>query len=491
MIESRTMSEPLKLRGNRCFASLPAVIIGLLICKTCLFIAVGQAPLQSDALTYWRGGERIVDGDWLLLREPPEITRTPGYLLYVAFFQSVCGPRALAATIIVQQLLVLANAFLACWTCWQLTRAKSVVLLCLALSLFCISAHGVAVQLLSDTLLSFLLTLCVAAVSAWFVAPSPTRAAAIGAVLGAAILVKPVAQLAWAPIVVTMLFAVGRGLSWRRRATQATCVLLAAGLIVAPWLIRNQVYFGGPFLTKFAGRALWWSCFRESPVGRLNPSIPFAEDGPATNAVRGAVPDVDPHDTWATYKELVRRGYSQIDADDLMLCAAKEAIRAHPWEYCRSRCIRAIWFWVTPNGTCRPNAGDFEAGTVRPASEVPQRPSDDDDYQGQVAWHSSWYFTDGKLNFLWYPHPVLYAAAALTTLAALVVLLRTPACRAPATFFALWLAYFFIVTVVSGSPEYRYRMILEPTMIAISVTAWHRLRVGRPMKKDPAGGNGP
>ena len=66
---------------------------------------------------------------------------------------------------------------------------------------------------------------------------------------------------------------------------------------------------------------------------------------------------------------------------------------------------------------------------------------------------------------------------AVVTLSALVFLLRTPACRGPAIFLGLWLAYFFAVTVLAASPEYRYRMILEPTMIMIVVAAWHHLRI--------------
>ena len=191
------------------------------------------------------------------------------------------------------------------------------------------------------------------------------------------------------------------------------------------------------------------------------------------------VPDVDPHESWTTYKELVLHGYSQIDADDLMFRAAKEGIAAHPREYALSRCVRAVWFWITPNGTYRPNTGDFEVGgpgTMYPSD--PRSPTSDE-YAGQAAWKSNWYFTQGRLNFLWHPHPLLYGAAAAVTLAALVFLLRAPASRGPAIFLTLWLGYFFAVTVFAGSPEYRYRMVLEPVMIVIVATASCRFCMAR------------
>ena len=81
--------------GSRRFALLAAGLIVLHLCKVGAFIAVGQAPLQSDAAIYWDDGQRILAGDWLLVRDPVEVSRTPGYLLFVAFFQAACG-RALS-----------------------------------------------------------------------------------------------------------------------------------------------------------------------------------------------------------------------------------------------------------------------------------------------------------------------------------------------------------------------------------------------------------
>ncbi len=352
------------------------------------------------------------------------------------------------------------------------------MLLCLALSLLCFSSHGVAVRLLSDTLLSFLVTLSVAITVGWFQRPSVGRALAIGAVLGAAIMVKPVAQWAWLPIVAAMLLKAACDVPWRWRLAHAACVVLAAGLVVGPWVVRNEVCFGSPFVTKFAGRSLWWSCFRGDPASRFNAPIPFAEHGRATLAVRQAVPGVDLHNTWKTYKELLVHGYSQIAADEVMLCSAKEAIQENPGKYALSRFFRAVWFWITPNGTWRPRTADFDVRGSLAEQDSPDVLPQADEYAGQSVWKSDWYFTQGRLNVIWRPHPLLYAAAAVATLVGLIFLIRLPECRAVAIFLALWLGYFFAVTVMVASPEYRYRMILEPTMIMIVVTACQRFRSG-------------
>jgi 4-amino-4-deoxy-L-arabinose transferase-like glycosyltransferase len=449
-----------------------ALLVALHIAKTAAFIAAGQGPLQGDAAVYWSLGERIVDGHWLLLDNPPEITRTPAYPYYVAFFQATCGRHALAAAIVVQQLLLLANVALAAWTCWLLTGGKrSSILLCLVLSLGCFSCYGVGVQLLSDAVLTFLLTLSVSFIVAWRQRPSPWLALALGLALGAAVLTKPVAQFAGLILCGWMLVRHGEYSLWKRIG-HVGLVAATSVALVAPWLVRNEVNFGEPFLTRFAGRALWWSCFKGNPADKLDPPIPFA-NGPATRTVCQAVITVNPHDTWGTFKDLVRLGCSESAADDLMLRAAKEAIRENPWKFFVSRCRRYAWFWLTPNETYRPNAGDFQFGIARPKWEYGTAAKADDgfDVPGQVTWHASWYFRRGRLNSLWYPHPLIYGLAALTCAVSIGVLAKTPKSRGLALFFVLWLGYFSAVTALFGCPGYRYRMVLEPVMIVLVVCA--------------------
>ncbi len=480
---------------HRTVLALIALLVGLHIVKVAAFIAAGQGPLQGDTAVYWSLGERIVAGDWLLLDNPPEVTRTPAYPYYVAFFQATCGRHALAAAIIMQHVMLLANVALAAWTCWLLTEKRSSILLCLVLTLGCFSCFGVGVQLLSDTLLTFVLMLGVALAAAWRRRPSPWLALALGLALGTAVLTKPAAQFAGLILCGWMLLGgapaqrVGGEYSWRKRVGHGCLVIVTALALVAPWLVRNQARFGEPFLTRLAGRALWWSCFKGNPADKFDPPIPFA-DGPATRTVRQAVKTVNPHDTWGTFKELVRLGCSESAADELMLRAAKEAIRENPWKYFVSRCRRYVWFWLTPNETYRPNTGDFSFGVDRPKLEFGtdvSKGAENGGVEGQVTWRGNWYFQQGRLNILWHPHPAIYAVAVLACAASIIVLVRTPQTRGLALFFGLWLGYFSAVTVLFGCPSYRYRMLLEPAMIVLTVcgaeTFWamkvpHRKQLG-------------
>jgi hypothetical protein len=166
--------------------------------------------------------------------------------------------------------------------------------------------------------------------------------------------------------------------------------------------------------------------------------------------------------------------------------AAKEAIRENPWKYFVSRCRRYIWFWLTPNETYRPNTGDFKFGIDRAKWEY-STPSpngaDELDVEGQSTWHAGWYFQQGRLNFLWHPHPLVYLLAVLACVASICILLLAPTTRGVAIFFALWLGYFSAATTLFGCPSYRYRMILEPAMIVLVVTGWETFLARRAEKQ--------
>ena len=252
---------------RRCgYPAIVALLVVLLLGQTAAFVAAGQASLHGDASVHWSLAKQIVAGDWLLASDPPDVTHMPGYPYFVAFFQATCGGRALVAAIVAQHLLLLANVVLAAWTCGRLTGKRSSVPLCLALMLACFSCHGVAVHLLSDCLLSFLLTLCIALAVAWRRSPSRWRAAALGLALGAAVMTKPVAQFAGLLIC-----------GW---------VLLAPnGRVGRPW---PNVGVGGTRYSWLAGRGL-----------RLGPAV---GDGPR-DAVAGTKRDL----LWTSFLDEVRR----------------------------------------------------------------------------------------------------------------------------------------------------------------------------------------
>jgi 4-amino-4-deoxy-L-arabinose transferase-like glycosyltransferase len=74
----------------------------------------------------------------------------------------------------------------------------------------------------------------------WLVFERPAtagRAVAVGAVIGAGLLVRPTSMFLFAGVLAAFVLAVG----WRRGAALTAVAVAVAALVVAPWTVRNQV----------------------------------------------------------------------------------------------------------------------------------------------------------------------------------------------------------------------------------------------------------
>lgn len=95
--------------------------------------------------------------------------------------------------------------------------------------------------LMSETLFAFLVTLALLLALRLRERPSVGRAVVLGLVLGAAVLTRAEAAV-FAVLLLAPLVA-RRGASWRDRLLPAALGLLAIGLVVVPWTVRNQSTF--------------------------------------------------------------------------------------------------------------------------------------------------------------------------------------------------------------------------------------------------------
>jgi hypothetical protein len=171
------------------------------------------------------------------------------------------------------------------------------------------------------------------------------------------------------------------------------------------------------------------------------------------------------------FPALQKLGYSQLESQAIMEGVSFEAIQAHPWRYCTSRCRRFVWFWITPNGTFRPTpelAPPPE--TLLPPGDQPPAPHRLAEME-QHRWRGAWYFDRGRLDWLFHPSAVLYAASACAAFVAVGILLWDRRQRILGIALGLWLLYFSVVTVLAACAEYRYRMVLEPAMVVAVASA--------------------
>ncbi len=442
--------------STRRFRWLVGALLALHVAKALVFFAGGQAPLKWDSLEYWGMARDLAAGNWL--EGSRAVHRPPGYPAFLALHQLVFGRYAVAAVVLVQLALVVVTAWLTGWMCGAVARSRAAFAVGLAAPLAWMEFPYLSLYLLSDGLLCGLFAGYAALVVAWMERPSVARATATGLLLGAAILVKPVAQLAWLPLVLAMIYRLRQteGAHALRR-TLAHVGALAATLVLAlgPWCLRNQAMWGEAFLTKFSGRVLWTSCFNPAGAGLDLP------DTPAMERVRAAAGDVG-FGNWSVFRALVQHGYSPPESDDLMLAAARDAIAANPLAFAASVLKRSIGFWTTPkrHGYWRNNEllTDEKSRPVGKSFEI----------ASVARWHArvgDRLRVDGPLQL----------AAPLLALIGLLGLARTPRLRPLALVLGATIAYLMLTVAAAILPMYRYRIPVDPLVITCIVAGGFRL----------------
>ena len=174
----------------------------------------------------------------------------------------------------------------------------------------------------------------------------------LGAALGLAILGN--ARLALLPLVVG-LWLVAR-LGWTSRSATAFLVVVGAtALVVAPWVVRNQVSVGCFALTTDS-RALW-------KANNLNTYDVLAGGGWIDDVpgIPGAPPS--PQDAWAIYERTGR--IVEVDECEQMRFYREEVVefwREHPDEKLRlaGQAARLLWQPNVLETTGRPGAGTWQ-----------------------------------------------------------------------------------------------------------------------------------
>jgi len=484
-------------RRKRLVLAAAAILVGLHLVKAGLFFAAGQPPLFRDALGYWGFGSQMSEGDWLLLQEKPAF-RPPAYPLLIGVCQTFFGTHALVAMAALQQLGVVATVLLSAWLSWRITGSRAAGLIALGLSLVCISRSYLGLYMLSDNLLCLTVILFFASLVLWLERPTPGRAAVVGALLGLSTLVKPVVQFAWLPMLVVMAVRLHERRETRSLVKQGAFLVGSMMLVLLPWLVRNQVCFGRPFLTKSMGRHTWECSLSGEPDDNwLNATLPFAADGPATAQMLAELEsaEVNPHKTWEVYYALFGAGHSEIESDDLMLAVGREAMRAQPWRFAYVRAYRCLLYWITSEETfhwyyLEPECGEAVADSVPDKPLAPTAPHIPPTYAGQQTWFSPPCadFLEGLTGCLWWPSRWLYALAAVAVLWSWIVWMERVGPRSLGLAVGLILLYFTLATGIPARPAYRYRMILEPLIVVVfscALLRWRPDRQGRPADWPP------
>lgn len=200
--------------------------------------------------------EKVIDGERLRAmpheRGPayPYIAYMPGYPMLLALTYWVTGVERYWPIQLVQVTLDAATCGVLAWLGLRLFSRRVGLAAAAAYALYLPSVR-LSVVPLPDALVPFLIT---AGLACWVQATrgdSRRWAGACGLLLGSAVLMRP--DVVLLPLVLAAVWVVLQG--WARARMWVLSSLMAFGLIMAPWVIRNVVVFRMPILTK-AGPAI-------------------------------------------------------------------------------------------------------------------------------------------------------------------------------------------------------------------------------------------
>ncbi|MEL6105618.1 MAG: hypothetical protein AAFU85_06265 [Planctomycetota bacterium] len=445
------------------------LILVLLIAKVACVVARGPSPIVMDAEGYWKLGQMAAGGDWLL-KEAPIAYRTPMYPWLIAATR-LGFDRSLFPLVLIQSVLWLATigltALMSVW--WTGDRRNGWLTAALAVPL--VSSVTYVSAVLTETLFVFLVVAHLAATMRLGRRPSVGAGLVVGITLGGAILTRPIAMLLWVPgafylILLWYFLPYERGAPCRKRGWMS---VLLSGLVcvamITPWMLRNQSMFGKPFLTEFVGRNVWIVAFQEGSGTGLD--LPQSE---SADALRNSVGDQWEilhqsgawRDTWTVSNALTTSGVDDASADQMMKATALDALNANRQAATYKAVRRCINFWRTCATVLPDQVADLE---------VPPDPSQTL-FAGEAIWGVKVAPIDIALRFRASNSLFANTLVMIAVVVGTILLIGWRKTRAGALWFGLVMIYFGTVTGLLEIPAYRYRMVVEPLMLLVLVSAF-------------------
>ncbi|MGH2952858.1 MAG: glycosyltransferase family 39 protein [Solirubrobacterales bacterium] len=200
-------------------------------------------PLLGDMPEYDRYGRFFVDGKWWWSTTPfgeahPSAWKAPGYPLWIGFWYELLGASAVRVEI-AQALFVAPLGVLFTWLLGRrlftpaigIAAAYVVATIPLVWEWYgLLYPESLAIPVAMLTFYLFLER-----------TPTPALAAAVGAVSGVGLLIRPSSFFLLAGVAAA--FVIGAG--WRRGAALTAAAVAVAALVVLPWTVRNYIVLDG------------------------------------------------------------------------------------------------------------------------------------------------------------------------------------------------------------------------------------------------------
>jgi 4-amino-4-deoxy-L-arabinose transferase-like glycosyltransferase len=305
--------ESINLKSRRELWLLACALGLALAVRLAYVLATRHYRLAGDQIEYDLEGQFIAQGKLFWTSLPygiphPGAWKAPGYPAWVGFWYALLGHHPLAARLVQVPVSVVTVAL-----GWLLGRRLFGPRVALATA-FLLAVYPLAWQydgLLYSESLATPLTVGLLVLMLGR-APSTRRAAAFGALLGLALLVRPTSEF----LLLGALVAWGLAAGWRRGLRLTLLAAALAVLVVVPWTIRNEIVLHGFVPISMQDSAAYGTF---NPTSASDPVWPYAwrADPPmVADLYRHPLPDVK------LRADLTHRALSYIQAHPLSVPSA-------------------------------------------------------------------------------------------------------------------------------------------------------------------------
>lgn len=428
----------------------------------------GPAPVAYDAAGYWQLGTQVAAGDLWMTADPIGY-RMPGYPWLLGLCQWVFGSHAWRAVSLLQHGCVFLTTLLTAWWTWRLTSRVWLMNLALVIRVLSLGSVSYAETLLTETVYTPVITLLLILLTTSRSATIDRTWWAIGALCSLSFLIRP-SSIALLPVLfVAMAWSCPRPYQTRTTVrvlgTQLAILGLIAGVVIGPWCLRNASIFGRPTPVIFLGRELWISI-----LGPGRPAAPPLPDTPEMRRIRELTAssnrDINWQNNWSVSHALTDAGLNDAEADDLQRKVALQALWSDPSRAILRIAWKGIDFWRVVYDREQALYGDRLTDESTPA--------------GQQVWGSDARRQRRSELLSLAPEQGLLVMefGSLVGLLLTAGLCLSPTHLRTGILCLLSLMMFCLITAVLDAPNYRYRMILEPLLIAAGcagLLVWSRV----------------
>jgi hypothetical protein len=244
--------DALSLRGllaDRWFITL--IALGLLLRATLAVMLDGEMTLIGDEKLYANKARDLLEHGTI---DTGRFVRPPLYFLFLAATQAIAGDSAWVLTAKLVQCVASCATAIPVYRSARRVGGIRAARLAVALLLFDPTLVSFSHLLWPETLFLLAVAIVFDGVTG-LDASQVRRAVVLGSITGAAMLLKPVFGL----------FTLVLAASWVRRLGLVGAVHLAlifggtAAVVISPWVVRNQVLYGGAILLENQGSYNLWS----------------------------------------------------------------------------------------------------------------------------------------------------------------------------------------------------------------------------------------